>query len=52
LQTESIQEQFKEVGGIGAIVNIINSNAPDDVKLKAVTATFHMSMYYGKALPF
>jgi hypothetical protein len=43
---ESIQEQFKEVGGIGAIVNIINSNVPDDVKLKAVTATFHMSMYY------
>jgi len=43
---EDIQEAFKNVGGIKAIVAITNANVSEEVKLKALSAIFHMSMYY------
>lgn len=45
--TEDIQESFKNVGGIKAIIAVANANVSEEVKLKALNAIFHMSMYYG-----
>ena len=46
IDPDSVQEAFEEAGGIKPLLDVAsNANEREDIRLKALSALFHLSMY-------